>query len=71
MDLMKWKPLPELSNMRRQIERACGSFSRVIPIPVGVDTGKIVAECDKGVLEVHLPKKEEAKAKEIPVKVKL
>ena len=52
-----------------RIERAYGSFQRTIPMPVAVDAEKIEAECNKGVLEVHLPKKEEAKAKEIPVKV--
>jgi HSP20 family protein len=50
-------------------ERCCGSFQRIIGLPVSVDPEKIKANYVKGVLEVHLPKKEELKPKEIPIKV--
>jgi|LGVC01.1.fsa_nt_gb HSP20 family protein len=50
-------------------ERYCGSFQRVIGLPVSVDQEKIKADYAKGVLEIRLPKKAEAKPKEIPIKV--
>lgn len=52
------------------MERAYGSFNRVIPLPQGIDTKKVSATFKKGVLTVKLPKTEEAKAKgkKIPVK---
>ena len=52
-----------------RIERCCGSFQRVIGLPVSVDQEKIKANYTKGVLEICLPKKAEAKPKEIPIKV--
>jgi HSP20 family protein len=51
-------------------ERRYGSFSRSISIPGSVDVSKIEAETKSGVLELHLPKKEEVKPKRIEVKVK-
>jgi len=53
-----------------RIERWYGSFQRVLPLPVSVDASKIKADYKKGVLEVHLPKKPEAKPKEIPITLK-
>lgn len=44
-------------------ERNYGEFSRSFTLPRSVDTGKITADFDKGVLKVHLPKTEQAKAK--------
>ena len=44
-----------------------GSFQRTLPLTVSVDAEKIKAGYKKGVLEVHLPKKPELKAKDIPV----
>lgn len=44
-------------------ERSYGTFQRSFTLPRAVDTSKISAEFDKGVLEVHLPKTTEAKAK--------
>ena len=52
-----------------RIERVFGSFHRSFYIPTNVDSEKISASYKDGVLEVRLPKKEEAKPKEIPVKV--
>ncbi len=52
-----------------RIERCYGSFQRVIGLPVSVDQEKIKADYAKGVLEIRLPKKAEAKPKEIPIKV--
>lgn len=46
------------------VERACGSFHRVIPLPRGLDAKKAEARFKNGVLTVTLPKLEPAKAKE-------
>ena len=53
-----------------RVERYSGSFQRVFQLPSGVKADKIEANFDKGVLKVTLPKVEEAKKKEIEVKVK-
>jgi HSP20 family protein len=53
-----------------RIERYSGSFQRVFQLPSGVKADKVEANFDKGVLKVILPKVEEAKKKEIKVKVK-
>ena len=52
-----------------RIERVFGSFQRNFYIPSNVDAEKINASYKDGVLSVALPKKEEAKPKEIPVHV--
>jgi HSP20 family protein len=44
----------------RVSERSYGSFQRSMPVPAGVDTEKIKARFDKGVLVVTMPKKPEA-----------
>jgi HSP20 family protein len=49
-------------------ERRFGSFTRSIKLPSGIDTEKIEANYDKGVLELRLPKVEEIKPKKIVVK---
>ncbi|NOY64123.1 MAG: Hsp20/alpha crystallin family protein [Nitrospirae bacterium] len=46
-----------------------GTFSRTIPLPVEVDSEKAKATYKNGILEIVLPKKEEAKPKEIKVEV--
>ena len=53
-----------------RIERYSGSFQRVFHLPSGVKADKVKATFDKGVLKVTLPKVEEAKKKEIEVKIK-
>jgi HSP20 family protein len=50
------------------VERSYGSFSRSLPLPAAVDTDKIEAQYDKGVLTVTCPKKEEVKPKAIEIK---
>lgn len=52
------------------VERYSGSFQRIFQLPSGVKADQIKATFDKGVLKVTLPKVEEAKKKEIEVKVK-
>jgi HSP20 family protein len=48
-------------------ERAYGTFERRISLPPTVDVEGVKASYTNGVLEVRLPKKEEAKPKRIPV----
>ncbi|MCL5942671.1 MAG: Hsp20/alpha crystallin family protein [Actinobacteria bacterium] len=52
-----------------RIERRYGSFSRSLALPQNVDTERIEAHYENGVLEVTVPKLEEAKPKRIAVKV--
>jgi HSP20 family protein len=51
------------------IERSYGSFTRSIQLPGDVQSDKINATYKNGVLKVTLPKSEEAKKKEIKIKV--
>jgi len=52
-----------------RVERTFGQFSRSFSLPQTIDTAKVNAEYKNGVLTVTLPKKEEAKPKQISVKV--
>ena len=52
-----------------RVERAYGNFSRSFTLPQTVDTSAIGAEYRNGVLIVRLPLREEAKPKQIQVKV--
>jgi len=49
-------------------ERPVGSFSRVIPLPHGVDAEQVQAELHDGVLTITMPKTEAAKPRKISVK---
>lgn len=53
-----------------RIERYFGTFQRSFSLPATVDQEKVEAVCDKGVLTITLPKKEETKPKQISIKVK-
>ena len=48
-------------------ERRYGSFSRSIRLPSGIKSEEIEASYEDGVLELHLPKAEEAKPKKIAI----
>lgn len=50
-------------------ERAYGRFCRTFTLPDNVDADKIDAEFKDGLLRIDIPKTEEAKPKEIEVKV--
>jgi HSP20 family protein len=50
-----------------RVERYYGSFSRSFVLPTTIDPEKIKATCKDGVLEVVLPKAEEARPKRIKV----
>lgn len=51
-------------------ERSYGSFARALSLPAKVKADKIKANFKDGILEIHLPKVEEAKPKEIKINVK-
>src|SRR5271168_4974673 len=53
----------------RRVERQYGSFTRTFTLPTTVETDGVSATYDKGVLNVSLPKKAEAKPKQIKVNV--
>jgi HSP20 family protein len=53
-----------------RVERAYGEFLRSFTLPAFIDTTKILAEFKDGLLMVTLPKREEAKPKQIDIKVK-
>jgi HSP20 family protein len=46
-----------------------GAFSRTVSLPAGVQGEKAAAQLKDGVLEITIPKSEEARVKEIPVRV--
>ena len=52
-----------------RVERAYGAFSRSFTLPNVVDTQNIKADFKDGVLHVVLPKKEEAKQRQIQINV--
>jgi HSP20 family protein len=52
-----------------RVERSYGNFTRSFTLPNVVDTEKIKAEFKDGVLRMTLPKKEEAKPKQISISV--
>ena len=53
----------------RRVERQYGSFTRTFTLPQTVDTESVSANYDKGVLKIALPKKAEAKPKQIKVSI--
>lgn len=53
-----------------RVERTYGNFSRSFTLPRTVDPEKISAAYRDGVLEIVVPKKEEAKPKQIRIEVK-
>ena len=53
----------------RRVERQYGSFTRSFTLPSSVDPGQVSAHYDKGVLNINLAKKAEAKPKQIKINV--
>jgi HSP20 family protein len=51
----------------RRLERQYGSFVRTFALPASVDPNHIEANYDKGVLNITMPKRAEAKPKQIQV----
>ncbi|MEX1997771.1 MAG: Hsp20/alpha crystallin family protein [Candidatus Andersenbacteria bacterium] len=52
-----------------RLEREMGSFQRSIELPSGVDTNKVEASAKNGMLFITIPKRPEAAAKKVEVKV--
>ena len=52
-----------------RLERSFGSFKRSFALPSGVQSDKAKASFKNGVLEVKIPKSEEAKKKERKIKI--
>src|SRR5271165_595059 len=53
----------------RRVERQYGSFTRSFSLPTTVDAEQVKANYEKGILNISLPKKAEAKPKQIKVNV--
>ncbi|MFQ6077797.1 MAG: Hsp20/alpha crystallin family protein [Thermodesulfobacteriota bacterium] len=52
-----------------RVERSYGAFARSVRLPQEVQSDKIKANYKNGVLKITLPKSEEAKKKEVKIKV--
>jgi HSP20 family protein len=65
------RPLPKniKSEYIHRSERAAGQFTRSISLSAGVESDRVQATYANGVLKIVLPKVEEAKPKQIAVKV--
>ena len=54
-------------NNYHRIERTYGSFSRSFKLPNNVDTAAAKATFDNGILNIELPKREDAKPKKLEI----
>jgi HSP20 family protein len=52
-----------------RVERSYGSFARSFSLPNSIDADKVAAEYKDGVLNLTLPKREEAKPKTIRINI--
>jgi HSP20 family protein len=59
----------EKSTKYHRIERSYGSFVRSFSVPDDSDPAKVVAEFKDGILKVHLTKSEQARPRQVEVKV--
>jgi len=59
----------EKNKKYHRVERGYGSFVRTFALPDDADANKVKAQFKQGMLEVHLPKNEKAKPKQIEVNV--
>lgn len=53
----------------RRVERQYGSFTRTFTLPSTIDADRVQASYDKGILKISLPKKAEAKPKQIKISI--
>jgi len=49
-------------------ERASGEFTRSVRLPYAVDSAKVEASCEKGILTIRLPRAEADKPRKIAIK---
>lgn len=66
----KLQAAEEQTESVHRYERSYGMFQRSFQLPTSVDADRIDAKLEHGVLTISLPKAEQAKAKEIAVKVR-
>ncbi len=52
-----------------RVERSCGSFQRAFTLPGTIHQEKVKAKFKDGILEITLPKVEEAKPKQVKVEI--
>ena len=52
-----------------RVERSYGTFTRSFTLPSTVDTANVKADYKDGVLKIVLPKREEAKPKQVQINV--
>jgi HSP20 family protein len=57
----------EKQNGYYRVERSFGRFSRSLQLPDGIDTDRIAAAFDNGVLEVTIPKPEQRQPRRIEI----
>ena len=50
-----------------RMERSFGAFSRALTLPKGINADAVAASFDRGVLEVRIPKPEQAKPRRISI----
>jgi HSP20 family protein len=63
------KTVEENGDRFYRVERRFGSFSRAVGLPQGVDDSRIQASYRDGVLEIRVPKPEEAKPRRIHLRL--
>ena len=63
------KPEQTKREQFQRVERRFGSFSRSFTLPTSVDAGQIAASYKDGVLTIRLPRRQEAKPRQIIVNV--
>ncbi|MBN2054736.1 Hsp20/alpha crystallin family protein, partial [bacterium] len=62
------QPPAESSRLIRS-ERRCGAFRRAFRLHAGIEAGEIVATMKNGLLDIILPKREEAKPQKISIAI--
>jgi HSP20 family protein len=58
----------ETGRQFHRVERRYGTFTRTLPLPAAVDADHVEAKSRAGVLEIRLPKREEAKARRVTIR---